>query len=181
MILRRSGLRSCFVAWWFFSRSFSEIRVLSGGQSWRKRRFRLGRRAWGQLTIVIACSSYWWLRKIVRIYSSLIGPVGDWRRHRLVAHRLLPLHDQFLIWYGRSQPSPIRHCSVWHSRPSIVVNIPGWWTKRIRVFERGERSRCVLLCLGGVVVLPFTKPACLLTVSFYANPRNRDNEEHNDG
>ena len=39
----------------------------------------------------------------------------------------------------------------------------------------------MLLCLGGVGILPFAKPACLLTVSLYAKPRNRDNEEHNDG
>lgn len=39
----------------------------------------------------------------------------------------------------------------------------------------------MLLCLDGVGILPFAKPACLFTVSLYAKSRYRDNEEHNHG
>ena len=37
----------------------------------------------------------------------------------------------------------------------------------------------MLFCLGGVGVLPFAKPASLLTVSLLPKAMHRDNEEQN--
>ena len=39
----------------------------------------------------------------------------------------------------------------------------------------------MLFCLGGVGVLPFAKPTCLLTVSLMPKAMHRENEEQNHG